>query len=257
MTEIPIEKKQVLDLLKSIETGDPTPADYINPTRYVQHNPGAGDDLEGFKALLQQLPPKSAKVNTVRIFQDDNFVFAHTDYNFFGPKIGFDIFRYKNGKIVEHWDNLQEKPINPNPSNRTMTDGTAEIKDVKMTAINKKLVKEFVEDILVNGKMEKLTDYFTGDSYIQHNPAIADGLSGLGKAIEAMAAQGIIMKYNKVHYVLGEGNFVLTVSEGSFADKHSSFYDLFRIENDKIAEHWDTIEPIPDKSAWKNSNGKF
>ncbi|HMK46419.1 MAG TPA: nuclear transport factor 2 family protein, partial [Methanocella sp.] len=154
-------------------------------------------------------------------------------------------------------DNLQEKPINPNPSNRTMTDGTAEIKDVKMTAINKKLVKEFVEDILVNGKMEKLTDYFTGDSYIQHNPAIADGLSGLGKAIEAMAAQGIIMKYNKVHYVLGEGNFVLTVSEGSFADKHSSFYDLFRIENDKIAEHWDTIEPIPDKSAWKNSNGKF
>ena len=36
--------------------------------------------------------------------------FLHTDYNFFGPKIGFDIFRFEDGKIVEHWDNLQETP---------------------------------------------------------------------------------------------------------------------------------------------------
>ena len=79
----------------------------------------------------------------------------------------------------------------------------------------------------------------------------------LAAALEAMAAKGITMKYDRIHKVLGEGNFVLIVSEGSFAEAATSFYDLFRVENGKIAEHWDTIETIPDRSAWKNDNGKF
>jgi len=65
------------------------------------------------------------------------------------------------------------------------------------------------------------------------------------------------MKYDQIHKVLGEGNFVLVVSEGHLGGKHSSFYDLFRVENGKIAEHWDTIEEIPTKQQWKNNNGKF
>jgi predicted SnoaL-like aldol condensation-catalyzing enzyme len=44
----------------------------------------------------------------IRVFQDGDFVFAHTEYDFFGPKIGFDIFRFEKGLIVEPWDNLQE-----------------------------------------------------------------------------------------------------------------------------------------------------
>jgi hypothetical protein len=34
-------------------------------------------------------------------------------------------------------------------------------------------------------------------------------------------------------------------------------FDIFRFENGKIAEHWDTIEEIPARGAWKNDNGKF
>jgi predicted SnoaL-like aldol condensation-catalyzing enzyme len=96
-----------------------------------------------------------------------------------------------------------------------------------------------------------------GDKYIQHNPQIGDGLSGLGKALEALAKAGITMKYDKVHKVLGEGNFVLAASEGTFGGKHTAYFDLFRVENGKIAEHWDTMEAIPDKKEWKNGNGKF
>jgi hypothetical protein len=70
------------------------------------------------------------------------------------------------------------------------------------------------------------------------------GISGLGAAPQAMANQGITMKYERVHKVLGEGNFVLVASEGSFAVRATSFYDLFRVKNGKIAEHWDTIEAI-------------
>ena len=138
-----------------------------------------------------------------------------------------------------------------------MIDGPAAVSDLEKTEANKALVRDFVDDILVNGRMARLSVYFDGDSYTQHNPQIADGLSGLGAALEAMAKHGVTIKYDSIHKVLGEGNFVLTVSEGSFAGKHVSFYDLFRVEAGKVAEHWDTVEAIPSRSDWKNSNGKF
>lgn len=251
------QKQQVTALLKAIETGEAAPVAVINPKKYIQHNLNAADGLAGFGALLQALPKGSAKVSTVRVFQDGDYVFAHTDYDFFGPKIGFDIFRFENGMIVEHWDNLQEKPKSLNPSGRSMIDGPTRASDLAATSANKKLVASFVDDILVNGRMGKLASYIDGDHYIQHNPQIADGLSGLGKALEAMAKAGVTMKYDRVHMVLGEGSFVLVVSEGQFGGKHTSFYDLFRVQNGKIAEHWDTIEAIPPRSEWKNTNGKF
>ena len=255
-TTMSTKKQQVVNLLKAIETGAAEPVAVINPNKYTQHNLGAEDGLAGFGKLLQQLPKGSAKVNTVRVFEEGNYVFAHTDYNFFGPKIGFDIFRFEDGKIVEHWDNLQTT-AGPNPSGHTMTDGTKEVTDLDKTEANKTLVRNFVDDILVNGRMEKLAGYFNGDNYVQHNPQIPDQLSGLGKALGEMAKAGITMKYDQIHKVLGEGNFVLVVSEGHLGGKHSSFYDLFRVENGKIAEHWDTIEEIPAKQQWKNNNGKF
>ncbi|WP_109831805.1 nuclear transport factor 2 family protein [Reichenbachiella versicolor] len=255
-TEI-TNKEKVVALLKSIETGDSEPSSYINPDKYIQHNLSVADGLEGFGEVLAQLPPNSARVNTVRAFEDGDFVFTHTDYNFFGPKIGFDIFRFEDGKIVEHWDNFQETPTEPNPSGHTMIDGPTEITDLEKTEENKELVSQFVNNILVNGEMDKLAGYFDGDNYIQHNPSIPDQVSGLTATLEALAGQGIFLKYDKVHRVLGEGNFVLTVSEGTFGDDYNAFYDLFRVENGKIAEHWDVIENILPEEEWKNSNGKF
>jgi predicted SnoaL-like aldol condensation-catalyzing enzyme len=250
-------KERTVALLKSFETGDRHPLEHIDPNRYVQHNLGVADGLAGLRALLDSLPAGAVKVNTVRVFQDGDHVFTHSAYDFGGPLAGFDIFRFENGRIVEHWDNLQPQADRPNPSGRTMIDGPTRPTDLERTEANKALVRGFVEDILVNGRMDKLPGHFDGDRYAQHNPQIGDGLSGLGAALESMARQGIVMKYERVHKVLGEGSFVLTVSEGSLADRHSAFYDLFRVENGKIAEHWDTIEAIPPRAQWKNANGKF
>ena len=72
-----------------------------------------------------------------------------------------------------------------------------------------------------------------------------------------MAEAGITMVYDKNYAIVGEGNFVLSISGGSFAGKSVSFYDLFRVENGKIAEHWDIIENLIPKDQWKNNNGKF
>lgn len=256
-TTLTENKQRVLALLKSIQTGETAPIGYINPNKYIQHNLSAGDGLPGFGALMQLLPPNSARVNTIRVFKDGDYVFSHSDYDFFGPKIGFDVFRFEEGLIVEHWDNLQETPANANPSGHTMVDGPTQAGDLDQTVSNKTLVRNFVEDVLVNGKLEKLSGYFDGDNYTQHNPQIGDGLSGLGSALQAMSAQGITMKYDQIHKVLGEGDFVLTMSEGNFAGQLSSFYDLFRVADGKIAEHWDVIEAIPPRGEWKNDNGKF
>ena len=250
-------KDKAVALLSSIETGEQTAIGYVNPEKYIQHNLAVGDGLAGFGEVLQALPEDSAKVNVIRAFEEGDFVFTHTDYNFFGPKVGFDVFRFEDGLIVEHWDNLAEKAQNPNPSGHTQLDGPTHAEDLDETTENKALVAGFVDSILVNGQMDKLDQFIDGDHYIQHNTDIADGLSGLGAALQAMAAQGISMVYTTVHKVLGEGNFVLTISEGSFADQPTSFYDLFRVENGKIVEHWDVIETIIPQGQWKNFNGKF
>ena len=60
----------------------------------------------------------------VRLLADGDIGIAHGIYEGFGetPLIAFDIFRVADGKIVEHWDNLQ--PVAPpNPSGRSQTDG--------------------------------------------------------------------------------------------------------------------------------------
>lgn len=252
-------EQMVVEELKAIETGAEEPVAYINAESYTQHNLGVADGLAGFGAALAQLAnyPEKAKVNTVRVFADGDFVVAHTDYNFFGPKIGFDIFRFEDGKIVEHWDNLQTTPEAANPSGHTMVDGATAVKDFDKTAQNKQIAENFVKDVLMGQHPEKLTEYFDGNNYIQHNPGIADGLDGLGAALASMAEAGIEMKYETLHKVLGKGNLVLTVSEGYLAGVHSSYYDLFRIENGKIAEHWDVIETILPECQRANANGKF
>ncbi|WP_338589879.1 nuclear transport factor 2 family protein [Shewanella khirikhana] len=249
-------REKAVALLNAIETGDQHAVGYINAQSYTQHNLAVADGLAGFTALLAQLPPGSARVNVVRAFEDGDFVFTHTDYDFFGPEVGFDLFRFENGKIVEHWDNLAQKTA-PNPSGRTQLDGPTAATSLELTAANKALVAQFVEQVLVQGHYDQLDQFIEGENYHQHNSMIADGLSGLANAIEAMQAQGVTMSYSKVHKVLGEGNFVLTISEGDFAGKPTSYYDLFRVEENKIVEHWDVIEQIPPSSEWKNANGKF
>ncbi|MEM9934849.1 MAG: nuclear transport factor 2 family protein [Bacteroidota bacterium] len=249
-------KDKVVALLNSFNTGDSDPISYINPEKYIQHNLAVGDGLAGFGEVMQNAPEGGFKANVVRAFEDGSYVFAHTEYDFFGPKAGFDVFRFEDGKIVEHWDNLIEVKA-PNPSGHTQFDGPTEATDKDKTDANKQLVEGFVNTILMKGEMDKVGEFIVADNYIQHNPDVADGLEGLGAALEAMAAQGIFMKYDQVHKVLGEGNFVLTMSEGSLGDTPTSFYDLFRVEDGKIVEHWDVIEPILPASERKNENGKF
>lgn len=260
MTKNTQKKQMVVELLQSFETGDKKPLSFINPDKYIQHNLAAADGLEGLIAFQEVLASVDGKkVNVVRVFEDGDYVFAHSENHLFGPSVCFDIFRFENDLIVEHWDCCQQTPSEPNPSGRTLIDGATTLHDLEKTESNKNLVHQFWVDVFINRDVNKMSDYFEGDYYIQHYPHLSDGMSTLKKSIEKGIAEKSSDKTEKIHMVLGEGNFVLAVLEhvnGDSGQKTAS-HDLFRVENDKIVEHWDTVEVIPPKEEWANNNGKF
>ena len=253
-------KEKALALIGTFVSGDTAKAKELLAPGYIQHNLAFGTGADAFVAAVEGLAqaPVKTTVNNIRAFEDGDKVFLQTVYNFAGAgeQVGFDVFRFDaDGKIAEHWDNLADKAA-PNPSGHTQIDGTLEKKDVDREE-TRKVVAGFVGDVLRGENPDKLTSYYDGDKYIQHNTAIADGLSGLGAALEAMAKQGISMVYNKTHMVLADGDYALACSEGTFGGVPTTYYDLFRVENGFIAEHWDVMETLADKSTWANENGKF
>ena len=250
-------KNRICALLKGIETGDAAAVTVVNEEKYIQHNPQTHEGSEGLVALFARLSKISPRVNIVRVFEDGDYVFAHTKYDFASSNIGFEVFRFEDDLAVEHWDNIQQRQ-GPNPSGHTMLDGPNEATDLDSTECNREIVRSFVEEILLNGEFDKLKDYIDGARFTEHNPRIGDGLSALRSALsDAESSDGMAIQYHKMHRLLAEGNFVLSVCEGSRNGVHSSFYDLFRVANDKLVEHWDTTEAIPPRSEWKNNNGKF
>ena len=253
--------QKALELINTFADGDTGKAKSLLAEGYIQHNLAYGTGRDAFLSSVEYLAsaPVKTTVNNIRAFEDGDKVFLQTVYNFAGAgeQVAFDIFRFdENGRIAEHWDNLAAK-AEPNPSGHTQIDGTKEVKDPDKTEKNRELVKNFLIDVMQGRHPEKTADYFDGDIYIQHNTGIADGLSGLGAALSDLAGQGIQMIYTTTHQILAQGNFVLAVSEGTFGGVPTSYYDLWRVENGKIAEHWDVMETIAEKSAWQNQNGKF
>ena len=249
--------EKAVALINSFNTGDTAPIAYINADNYIQHNLDVADGLAGFGAVMENAPPQGFGAKIHRAFADGDYVVLHTEYEFFGPKAGFDVFRFEDGLIVEHWDNLAGV-TSPNPSGRTQFDGPTDITDLEKTEANKAVVQGFIENVLLGGQMDQVATYINPNKYMQHNSAVADGLDGFGAAMQTFAENGLVMEYHKLHKVLGQGNFVLAMSEGKFGKgDHVAYYDLFRLEDGKIVEHWDVIQSIPPKSEWKNENGKF
>jgi predicted SnoaL-like aldol condensation-catalyzing enzyme len=233
---------------------DPSAVDRWVAADYTQHSSLAADGPEALRGLVASLP-EGFRYEGARVIADGDLVALHGTYYGFGPDplVAFDLFRVKDGKLAEHWDALT--PLVPDTaSGRSQTDGPAAPADLEQTEANRKLVTEFAEKVLKGADYSVLTDYISTETYDQHNPEAADGLDGFGAAAGKWAEQGKNLVYKTVHKVIAEGDFVLLQSEGEFGVP-VAYWDLFRVKDGKIVEHWDVIAPIP--AELPHTNGLF
>ncbi len=249
-------KSGIHKLLKGLETGDPSSVNVIHPQTYIQHNPQTQTGREGLATLFARLSKTSPRVNFVRTFTDGDFVFAHTEYDFSTRRIGFEVFRFEGEHTVEHWDNIQPRQ-GPNPSGHTMVDGPTQVQDEAETEANRGLVTAFVREVLIERNLDQLAAFLSPGGFTQHSPELEDGIDALRQALERSVDGQPTTTYARLHRVLAEGNFVLAVSEGERNGVHSAFYDLYRVADGTLTEHWDTVEAVAPTSEWKHDNGKF
>lgn len=246
-------KEQITLLLKSIETGEVEHTAVVNEEKYIQHNPQTKEGGVGLAELFKELSKTNPRVNMVRIFSDGDYVFGHTEYDFSSRRIGFEVFRFEGDQAVEHWDNIQSR-MGSNPAGRSMVYGETAVCDLNLTEENRQTVRAFVEQVLRQGAQDLVGDYVQVSTYQEHSPERGDDI---GQWLSLLSGDMPQMRYDKLHRILAEGNFVLTVCEGERAGQHSSFYDLYRLEKGLIVEHWDTVEKVPPPDSWQNQNGKF
>jgi predicted SnoaL-like aldol condensation-catalyzing enzyme len=226
---------------------------------YRQHNVAVPTGAAPILGFIPALKASGIKSTVHRVIAEDNLVVLHVTYDnaqaFGGDSlVAFDVFRVENGKVAEHWDNLQPL-VSKTASGNSMTDGPTVVTDHEKTAENKALIEGFIRDVLQGAAPGRVTDYISLTTYTQHNPLVANGLDGLGAALKAFAEAGQAMSYTRTPIIVAEGNFVFTASEGKLGTTPTAFFDLFRIEDGKIVEHWDTISTIP--SEMPHTNGKF
>jgi predicted SnoaL-like aldol condensation-catalyzing enzyme len=238
---------------KAVMAGDVETASSLVTENYIQHTPVVPNGRKGLEILVSKIKKQeipAPKITNVRTFSDGNFVILHHDVMWPDRKAMFEIFRMDNGLAAEHWSGIMNHP-EKTANGHTMLDGATDITDRSNTETNKAFAKSFVETVLIKGQFDKILDYYH-PNIIQHNPFIDNSVQGLIKGIENLQTQGITIEIQKIWNVFGEGNFVLICSEGLFTGKPTAFFDLFRIENGKIVEHWDVLQEIPVKSAHEN-----
>jgi predicted SnoaL-like aldol condensation-catalyzing enzyme len=243
-------KQKIVAVLKALENGDDSAQQFFHP-RFIDHDPILADGNEPQRTFGGRSAP--SRVIPARVFEDKDYVFAHSQYDSLTSTVGFDVFRFDGGLIIEHWENAQQA-VSANPSGRTMIDGPTSSIDHALTDTNREIIRQFTEE-MVSGNVQAFARFFNGDRYLQHNAWFPDTLSGTLGAVAEWMHQGIRLQYVKVHRILAEGDFVLAMCECRFKEQPAAVYDLWRIEHGKLAEHWDTIATIPPQSL--NQNGKF
>jgi predicted SnoaL-like aldol condensation-catalyzing enzyme len=227
---------------------------------FVQHDPNVPDGLSGLRQYAADIGASpNARIRIYRTLEDGDLVLLHSKYEgLSGPVsslVAFDLFRFKDGKIVEHWGG-QEPEAPPNPSGHTQVDGPTEVVDRDKTEANRELVRAFKETITVRLKFDQIERFIQDGHYSQHASKVGDGIGRMKSRVANVAKPSRVPVLNPRRYV-ADGNFVLALIEANAEGGPTANYDLFRIENGRIVEHWHVLSRIPPQEQWKNSNGPY
>lgn len=244
--------------LKGIKEGKVEVVKEYTGARYTQHSTGVKDGTAGFIEFFEGFIKRttSRDIRVIRIIEDGSFVFAHVyqDIDKGSAKwVTTDLFDTdENDKIVEHWDVISEyKELKDTVSGNDMILGDFKPKDLDKTQQNKALVRTFLVDIFQNKNYSNLDKYISSSKYIQHNANIKNGIEAVREFLETQN-----ITYDFVFNVIGEGDYAVSYSKVTFNKVQFATFDIFRIENEKIVEHWDNMEVMPKIEELTNS-GKF
>jgi predicted SnoaL-like aldol condensation-catalyzing enzyme len=196
---------------------DPTVVDRYFGESFIQHDPNLADGLAGMKSFAAEVASSpTADITIYRTLVDGDFVLLHSRYQgvdrYAGSAIAFDLFRFKDGKIVEHWGG-QEPEAPPNLSGRTQVDGPTEVLDREKTEANRALVRTYRETVMVSLRFDRIEEFIEGAHYAQHASKIGDGIARLRDRIASVAKEGGRLHLTPRRFV-AEGNFVLVLTEG-------------------------------------------
>ena len=135
-----------------------------------------------------------------------------------------------------------------------MTAATASAADCRLTP--KEVVTRFMTRFYVDKKVREAFETWVDPGYVQHNPMAATGRDAAVNFLEPFFAQHPDIHYS-IARVIADGNLVAVHSHGKFApdDRGVAVVDILRVEGCKVMEHWDVVQPVPEKSV--NSNGMF
>ncbi len=243
---------KVLAIFAGISAGDVDLATkYINQTRFLQHNPYAADGVEGLRSFIRQAPRDQLRLAVVRALQDGEYVVTQAKGQRSGKEIFFDIFRFEAGLVVEHWA-FSTTDAPPNLSGHTQTDGPTLADLVKDTEKNKSLVRTYYETFHIEGDHSQSERYFSGDHMIRHEPGVRDGVAEFMRDVEVLMQHRTI---DEIKVLLGHGNLVFIAAKGTHEKEPCVYIDLYRVEDEKIVEHWGFPEMVPSKDQSKNNNG--
>ncbi|MDN7133903.1 nuclear transport factor 2 family protein [Halomonas sp. MC140] len=98
-------------------------------------------------------------------------------------------------------------------------------------------------------------DEFISKDFVQHNPTIGDGPEGVKQLVKMLTSQGTPKQKIEFKHVVAEGDVVFLHSRYEMAGREWRFIDIYRIDNGKLAEHWDAMMQMPDTRA--NNNPMF
>ena len=119
---------------------------------------------------------------------------------------------------------------------------------------NKEIVIEAYQRTFGDLDVAAIDEFFSKD-FKQHNPTIADGPEGVKALVRMLSSQGVPKQKVEFRHIISEGDVVILHSRYEMAGAEWRFIDIYRVENGRLAEHWDAMMQMPEARA--NTNSAF